>query len=77
MKLKIRKATKHEREHLLEKADSESALYPETVEIIVDNTKSEIRILVGVIHELCRAVGMSHEEADDFTNQVLDVALGK
>jgi len=75
MKLKIRKATKHERKHLLKKSGSDGAFYENT--IVVDATKSRLKILLAVIHELCRTREMSHQEATNFENRVLNIALKK
>lgn len=70
--IKVRKATKHERKYLLKEAGSDGALY-ETKEIIVDATRNKEAIFLAIIHELCEALGMAHEEAVKFEERVLKI----
>ena len=69
MNLKIKKASKHERKHLLKKAGSEGAFYPEKEMIVVDTTKSRPVILLAIIHEMGHVLKMNEKEAEEFTSK--------
>lgn len=69
MNLKIKKASKHERKHLLKKAGSEGAFYPEKGMIVVDTTKSRPVILTTIIHEMSHILGLNEKEAKEFTKK--------
>lgn len=73
MNLKLKKATKHERKHLLKKACSTGAYYPEINTITVDTTQSRPTIYTTIIHELCHVVGMGEKEATQFTNKAINL----